>query len=201
MNVDAILIGGFHEILELCSDAGVNVVGIIDDKLEGEYYGIPIIGKDGDAMSLREKYGDIPVIITPDSPSARKRLAGYYRECGFRFMTLISPYSKISKYSSIGEGSIVQSGVNVSAGTHVGAFSKLNIGSNLMHDNRIGDFVTFAPEALSLGRVTVGDGVYVGAHSTILPDIKVGEDSIVGAGAVVTKDVPEGVIVKGILAR
>ena len=201
METKAILVGGFHEILELCSDAGVTVVGIIDDNLHDEYYGVPVIGRDEDAAAIRKEYGDIPVIITPDSPSVRKRLAGHLKECGFRFLSLISPESKVSKYSTIGEGSIVQSGVNVSAGTHVGSFVKLNTGSNLMHDNNIGDFVTFAPEALSLGRVTVGEGAYIGAHSTILPELNIGSDSTVGAGAVVTKDVPPGTVVKGVPAR
>jgi len=52
-----------------------------------------------------------------------------------------------------------------------------------------------------LGRVTVGEGTFVGAGATILTDVKVGAWVMVGAGAVVTRDVPDGVTVVGVPAR
>jgi sugar O-acyltransferase, sialic acid O-acetyltransferase NeuD family len=201
MDTDVILVGGFHEIIELCEDAGVNVIGIIDGRLHGSYYGIPVLGSDEDASSVKERYGDVPVVVTPDAPSVRKKLVEFYRDRGFRFMTLVSPFSKVSKYATLGEGCVVQSMVNISAGTHVGSFVKLNIGCNIMHDNAVGDYSTVAPGAVSLGRVSIGEGVYVGANSTILPEMSVGYDSVVGAGSVVTHDVAPCSVVKGVPAK
>jgi serine O-acetyltransferase len=45
---------------------------------------------------------------------------------------------------------------------------------------------------------TVGRGVSLGAHATVLGDVRVGAGATVGAGAVVTRDMPDGVTVVGV---
>ena len=201
MNADVIIVGGFHEIIELCEECSLNVVGIIDNELHDTYYGVPIIGKDEDAEQLFSQYGDCKVIITPDSPKIREKLVIIYKTIGYKFATVISPLAHISKYAEIGEGTVIQAGVNVSSATKVGCFCKLNSYCNVMHDNVIGDYTTIAPNAVLLGRVTTGKSSYIGANSTILPNISIGSGSTVGAGAVVTRDVAESVIVKGVPAK
>lgn len=201
MKNDVILVGGFHEMIELCENCGLNVVGIIDNDLDGDYLGIPVLGKDQDANGLFAQYADCGIVLTPDSPSIRKKLALHYESIGYRFISVISPYARISKYAVIGEGCVIQNGVNVSAATTVGRFCKLNVNCNLMHDNIVGDFTTVAPNAVSLGRVSIGESAYVGANSTILPGLVIGNRSVIGAGAVVTHDVDEGKTVKGVPAK
>lgn len=49
--------------------------------------------------------------------------------------------------------------------------------------------------------VTICDGAWIGAGSSILKGVTIGRQAIVGACAVVTKDVPEGAIVAGNPAR
>lgn len=49
--------------------------------------------------------------------------------------------------------------------------------------------------------VRIGNKVWIGSNSTILPGVSIGNGSIVGAGSVVTKDVPSGSIVAGNPAR
>lgn len=51
------------------------------------------------------------------------------------------------------------------------------------------------------GRVSIGDGVFLGARSMVVADIEVGDRSVVAAGAVVTRDVNSGAIVAGIPAK
>jgi acetyltransferase-like isoleucine patch superfamily enzyme len=48
-----------------------------------------------------------------------------------------------------------------------------------------------------LGEVRIGDGVLIGANSTILPGVTIGKGAIVAAGTVVHKDVPPGAFVGG----
>ena len=45
--------------------------------------------------------------------------------------------------------------------------------------------------------VVVGNYVWIGAHSIILPGVTIGDGAIVAAGSVVTKNVPAGALVGG----
>lgn len=76
----------------------------------------------------------------------------------------------------------------------------------------IGDNVTFGPDVRILAHdasmhqalgytkiapVTIGNNVFIGAGSIVLPGISIGSNSIIGAGSVVTKDVPNGMVYAG----
>ena len=80
----------------------------------------------------------------------------------------------------------------------------------------IGDDVTLAPRVHILAHdasmwqacgytkiapVHIGNNVFIGAGSIILPGITIGDNSIVGAGSVVTKDVAPESVVAGNPAR
>lgn len=47
------------------------------------------------------------------------------------------------------------------------------------------------------GKIKIGDNVYIGNQSIILPGVTIGQDVIVAAGSVVTKSVPSGKIIGG----
>ena len=79
-----------------------------------------------------------------------------------------------------------------------------------------GDNVTIAPRATILahdaslqhgikatriGKVSIGNNVFIGAGSLILPGVNVGDNVIIGAGSVVTKDVLSDSIVCGCPAK
>ena len=76
----------------------------------------------------------------------------------------------------------------------------------------VGDDVTLAPNVTILahdastkmhlnftriGKVTIGDRVFVGAGSIILPGVIVGNDVVIGAGSIVSRDLPDGVVAAG----
>ena len=201
MSKEIILVGAFHEMIELCEDAGYSIVGIIDNELTGEYYGYPVIGTDKDVSALIKKYPGVEFVLSPDNPGVRKKLSGYYSSLGCSFATVVHPAASISRFASIGEGTVIQRGVNVSANSKVGRFCKLNSFCNVMHDINVGDFATVAPNAVLLGYVSVEDLCYIGANSTILPKCTVGCETVVGAGAVVTKCIEPNKVVAGIPAR
>lgn len=45
--------------------------------------------------------------------------------------------------------------------------------------------------------VTIGDNVWIGGNSCIMPGVTIGSGSVIGAGSVVTKDIPAGVLAVG----
>lgn len=81
---------------------------------------------------------------------------------------------------------------------------------------QIGDNVTLAPRVhilchdastkmhlgyTKVGKVVIGNNVFVGAESVVLPGVKVGNNVIIGANSTVSKDVPDNVVVAGNPAR
>lgn len=49
--------------------------------------------------------------------------------------------------------------------------------------------------------ITIGDNVFIGWGSIILPGVTIGSNCVIGAGSVVTKNVPEGMVAAGNPAR
>lgn len=46
-------------------------------------------------------------------------------------------------------------------------------------------------------KVKIGNRVFLGANSVILPGVTIGDNVIIGASTIVTKDIPSGVVVVG----
>jgi maltose O-acetyltransferase len=49
--------------------------------------------------------------------------------------------------------------------------------------------------------VSIGDGVWIGARTTVLPGVTIGSGAIVAAGSVVNRDVEADTMVAGVPAR
>lgn len=52
-----------------------------------------------------------------------------------------------------------------------------------------------------IGKIHIGDNVFIGANATVLPGVDIGNNSVIGANSVVTKSVPENTVVAGNPAR
>lgn len=52
-----------------------------------------------------------------------------------------------------------------------------------------------------VGRVTIGDEVFIGHGTIILPNVRIGSRVVIGAGSVVTKDIPDNAVAAGNPAR
>ena len=198
---EIIIVGGFIEIIELCEACNRRVVGVIDSNPEQELFGYEYLGADKDAQRVYEKFSNIPIIIAPDSPVVRMRLAKHYSEIGFQFATLVHPTAIISRTADIRRGTIIKAGTHISSSVSIGEFVVVNACVNIMHDCDVGDYSTVAPNAVLLGKVNTGKCAYIGANATVMPGRSIGGAAMVGAGAVVTKDVASHVTVVGIPAR
>ena len=90
------------------------------------------------------------------------------------------------------------------------------IDKNVCWHISIGDDVTIAPNAYILahdastkmhlgytriGKVDIGDRVFIGAAAIVLPGVRIGNDVVIGAGSVVSQDIPDNVIACGNPAR
>lgn len=86
------------------------------------------------------------------------------------------------------------------------------IDTSYCHLITVGDDVTLAPNVVllahdnspkcfsglaRLGRIDIGNHVFIGAGTIILPDVKIGNNVIIGAGSVVTRDIPSNSLAVG----
>jgi maltose O-acetyltransferase len=105
---------------------------------------------------------------------------------------------------------LVQRGLKLGPGAHFQG--GVRIDTDFPWLIRIGHDCTFAPNSVVLAhdastkihldytraaQVTIGNRVFVGAGSIILPGVTIGDDCIIGAGTVIRRDVPNGSIVTG----
>ena len=67
----------------------------------------------------------------------------------------------------------------------------------LAHDASTKTFLGYT----KIGRVTIGNNVFIGAESVVLPGVTIGNNVVVGANSTVTKDVPDNVVVAGTPAK
>lgn len=107
----------------------------------------------------------------------------------------------------------------ISHGMHLGKNSIINDGclidSGWPWLISIGDDVTIAPNVTilahdaspdvvecgtTLGRVTIGNNVFIGTRAVILCDTRIGDNVVIGAGSVVTHDLPSNGVYAGVPA-
>ena len=67
----------------------------------------------------------------------------------------------------------------------------------LCHDASTKQFLDYT----KIGRVTIGNNVFIGAESVVLPGVTIGNNVIIGANSTVTHDIPDGMVVAGSPAR
>ncbi|WP_019616889.1 sugar O-acetyltransferase [Psychromonas ossibalaenae] len=122
-------------------------------------------------------------------------------------------------FAEIGDNCYIEPPLQANWGihTHLGNNVYANFNLTLVDDTHIfiGDYVMIGPNVTiaTAGHpidpelrwkitqfnipVNIGNNVWIGANSVVLPGVSIGENSVIGAGSVVTKDIPENVVAVG----
>ena len=82
----------------------------------------------------------------------------------------------------------------ISVGDNVSISSSVTILAHDASTNKVG-------ARTKIGRVTIGNNVFIGARSLILCNTRIGDNVIIGAASVVTRDIPSNSVVAGNPAR
>ena len=101
-------------------------------------------------------------------------------------------------------------------GVQIGENCKFQFGVTIDYSHywliKIGNNVTLAPNVhilahdastkndlnyTKIGLVEIGNNVFIGAGSIILPGVSIGNNSVIGAGSVVSKNIPENSVAAG----
>ena len=90
-------------------------------------------------------------------------------------------------------------------GVYIGHFGSIILSpqARIGHNCSLAQNVTIgsAPSAEGRGAPTIGNRVFIGAHSVIVGSVTIGDDAVVCAGSVVNKSVPARAVVMGNPAR
>ena len=161
--------------------------------------GVPVLIGDDRARELwREGYRH--AIVAIGNNRLRERLARDLADLGFTFVNAVSPRAVVSPSARLGVGVAVMAGAVINAEAVIGDHVIINTLASVDHDCVIGAASHVAPHCGLAGGARVGDRVFLGIGSTVLPEISIGPDVQVGAGSVVIRDIAVGTVV-GVPAR
>ena len=71
----------------------------------------------------------------------------------------------------------------------------------ITHDGGTLLFRKYVPDLEITKPIIVGNDVYFGTESIIMPGVTIGNKVVIGAGSIVTKDIPDNSVVVGVPAR
>lgn len=132
----------------------------------------------------------------------RKIIVNYIKELLYRFRGEYTTERLVKMGMKIGENFKRLHGVIldpshcwlIEIGNNVTLAPRVHV---LCHDASTKQFLNFT----KIGRVTIGDNVFVGAESVILPGVTIGNNVIIGANSTVTHNIPDNSVYIGSPAR
>lgn len=174
-------------------------------------------------MSMREKMHNQSVYFCDDDTVAAEQLECLDRLYDFNH----SRPSEMTRrqeilhtlLAEVGDNCYIEPPLHANWGkhTHLGNGVYANFNLTLVDDTHIyiGNYVMIGPNVTiataghpinpDLRRnvaqfnipVHIGDNVWIGANTVVLPGVTIGENTVIGAGSVVTKDIPSNVVAVG----
>ena len=112
-----------------------------------------------------------------------------------------APLLEIGDHTYLGARVSISVGQRVSIGSHVLVANDVSIADNPGHPLDAARRRAHGVDPAQVRPVTIGDDVWLGAGSRIMPGVTIGEGAVVGAGSIVTKDVPPHTLVAGAPAQ
>lgn len=192
------------DVLSAMRDNGarIEILGVIDDQPSTDSLrrlkdrGVPYLGTLNNW--IESALYDVRFVLGIGNPPIRRKIATRLNNLGFEPFSAVHPSSIIGENTVIGPGAVVCAGTVISTNVRLERLVHVNPNATIGHDSILGDYVSVNPASVISGEVTLEPEVLVGAAATVLQNLKVGKKSVIGAAALVTKNVPEGVVVKGV---
>jgi sugar O-acyltransferase (sialic acid O-acetyltransferase NeuD family) len=170
------------------------IIGLIGmpHELGNKILGYEVIGTDENPKMLL-KFTDKLILGVGQikSPTPRIEITNNFINNGFRFLTAISPSSRISKKAKIGIGTVIMHNSVINAGALIGNYSIINTGAIIEHNSKVGNFTHISTGVILNGNTTIGSNTFIGSGAITKENTKIGNNCIVGMGALVRHELTD----------
>lgn len=129
--------------------------------------------------------------------------------CGRKLFKYCAPDANIEHMASFGSGAEIELGSHSGIGIHCQVPGNIKIGDNVMmgphcvfmdsvtHSFDRTDIPMIQQGSKKVGRIVIGDDVWIGRETMVLGGKTIGSHTIIGARSVVSKDIPDYVMAAG----
>lgn len=177
--------GGHGKVIaDIALKKGYTNICFVDDNVEGECIGFPIIGKCCDLEFFNDTQTDF--IIGVGNNAVRRKIAQTYN---VNWVAIVHPSAQIAINVAIGNGTVVMAGAVVNVCASIGEHCIINTCAVVEHDNVIEDYVHISPNAVLGGTVHIGESTHIGIGATVINNIDICSDCMIGAGSLVIKNI------------
>ena len=199
--------GTYGEVyLSYLRDAGINIVGFLDDDVKYKntfIRDVPVLGQISLLETLKSTHGVEAVYCPLGNNVLRVRYLTYANSLGYETPNFIHPSVFISPNVEIGnKGIYILPRTTIMPWCKIKNYVMMSVNSIVSHHSVL-DEGTFLSFGVNFGAsISAGKYTYCGIGATIMTGVHhLGENCLIGAGAVVIKDVPNNAVMAGVPAK
>lgn len=157
-------------------------IAFLDDGIQKEVSGYPIIGTCDEMSSYYGEYENIVIAI--GNNAKRLKLFQQAKEIGYHLPTLLHPNATLLN-AEVGEGTVIFPGVVIEPQAHIGNGCILDANSVIAHDAKLEDFV------LVYANATIGANARIGRKAKISSNQSIPQNAVIKAGYTTVNSVKE----------
>jgi sugar O-acyltransferase (sialic acid O-acetyltransferase NeuD family) len=121
--------------------------------------------------------------------NTRQKFYLYFKELGFKFLSVIDPNSIIDSNTKLGESCFVGPSAIINIDCEIGICNIINSGVIVSHESIIGNFNNISPVVIICGNVKIANNNFIGAGSIIKEKVKIDNSIILGMGSIVLNNI------------
>ncbi|MFL2754511.1 MAG: acetyltransferase [Gammaproteobacteria bacterium] len=207
MNIVIVGTGGHSKVIVdiIQKEQKYEIVGFIDNNLPigHKILEYQVLGKEEELDTLINKHeifgGIIAIGDNVIRSKVEKKIKHICKE--FNFINCIHPRSNIAFNVIMGKGNVVMAGATINTSSQISNHCIFNTNCSVDHDNRIENFVSIAPNAVTGGNVEVGEYSVIGIGATVKNNVSISYNCIIGANSFINNDTKSNSVYYGTPAK
>jgi sugar O-acyltransferase (sialic acid O-acetyltransferase NeuD family) len=137
-------------------------------------------------------------ILSIADPRKKKVIVQLLKPRSIYFSSFIHPSVIIGSNTTLGEGVVLCPNAVLSCDVTIRDFVFLNVSASVGHDAYVDRYTTLSSHTDIMGFATLGEGVFVGSHGTVLPKVLIENFATVGVSSAALRKVESGKTILGV---